>query len=214
LLDRDDWRKIKEKHGIPDAICSFSMGEKVAAWKKKDDDAKKAKDYKARVVAIDALLKDMKTYQDALKKAKPAKFKGKTPGEQTKNQQDAIGAFAHELTYGENMRAEFNRMANPMAELQAQVKAARARLANVKKDDSDALAVFYAQQLRNDVGLPVKMVARVNTDPAIHAALETYEKVADDLDQLVNHAKQKDPDKVWRGCQLALTGLAFAIGAN
>jgi len=116
------------------------MGEKLEAWKEKEKDeaAQNAKDFKARVVAVDTLLKDMKAYQAALGKTKSAKFKGKNPVEQ----------------------------------------------------------------------------AKMNSDPKIKVALEAYEKQGNEINKLVNSTKTQDPAKVWAGCQLALTGLAFAIGAN
>lgn len=214
LLDRNDWRKFKEKYGVPDAVCSFSMGEKLEAWKKKDEAAQNAKDFKARVVAIDVLLKDMKTYRAALGKTKPAKFKGKNPAEQAKSLKDAQDGFKKELGVMESVRDNYNRLANPMTELQSQVKAAKAKLQTIAKDDMASLAHFYAQQIRNDVGLPVRQVAKMNSDPKIKVALEAYEKQGNEINKLVNSTKTQDPAKVWAGCQLALTGLAFAIGAN
>ncbi len=171
LLNRNDWRKLKEKHGIPDAICSFSMGEKLDAWKKKDEAAQTAKDFKARVVAIDALLKDMKTYQAALGKAKPAKFKGKNAAEQAKSLKDAQEEFKKELALLEGVRDNYNRLANPMVELQKQVKAAKAKLSTIAKNDMASLQHFYAQQIRNDVGLPVRQLAKMNPDAKTKAAL-------------------------------------------
>lgn len=214
LLSRADWRKLKEKHGIPDAVCSFSMGEKLDAWKKKDEAAQNAKDFKGRVAAIDALLKDMKTYQAALAKAKPAKFKGKNPAEQAKSLKDAQDEFKKELGVLESVRDNYNRLANPMVELQNQVKAAKAKLLTIAKDDMALLTQFYAQQIRNDVGLPVRQVAKMNPDPKVKVALEAYEKQGNEINKLVNSTKAQDPAKVWAGCQLALSGLAFAIGAN
>jgi hypothetical protein len=214
LTTRDDWKKLKEKHGIPEGICSFSMGERVAGWKKKDEAGAAAKDYKARLTAIEALLKDMKTYEDALKKAKPAKFKGKTPAEQAKNLQGSIPAFHKEITDLEGIKSNFSRLANPMAELQTQLKAARSTLAGIKKDDLPALIKFYGQQIRNDVGLPVIQVGKLNTDPKIKMALDAYVKQGDVLNGLCNTSKKQDPAQIWSACQLALAGLAFGIGAN
>jgi len=101
-----------------------------------------------------------------------------------------------------------------MTELQSQVKAAKAKLQTIAKNDMASLAHFYAQQFRNDVGLPVRQVAEMNSDPKIKVALEAYEKLGNEINKLVNSTKTQDPAKVWAGCQLALTGLAFAIGAN
>ncbi len=214
LSSRDDWRKIKEKYGIPDGICSFSMGERVDGWKKKDEAAKNAKDFAARVTAAEALLKDMKTYEEALKKAKPAKFKGKNSGEQTKNQQDAEHAFQKELTDLENLKNNYHRLANPMHELQAQLKKARQTLAGIQKTDLAALTKFYGQEIRNNVGLPVIAVGKLNTDPKIKLALDAYTKQGEVLNALCNSSKDKDPKQIWAACQLALAGLAFGIGAD
>lgn len=158
LTSRDDWRKLKEKHGIPDGICKFSMGERVDQWKKKDGVAAAAKDFGARVTAIDALLKDMKTYEDALKSAKADKFKGKTPQEKAKNLQDTKTAFHKELTDLTGVRDNYSRLANPMDELKTRLAESKQKLANIAKTDMNALTSFYAQQIRNDVGLPVKQV--------------------------------------------------------
>src|SRR5579863_6671650 len=117
ISTRAEWRKIKEKYGIPDGVCSFSMGERVESWHKKAAAATTAKDFKARLAAIEALLKDMKTYEAALKNAKPAKFKGKTPSEQAQNHKDAQTEVHKEVTSLEGYRNGTAALANPMITL-------------------------------------------------------------------------------------------------
>lgn len=213
ISSRDDFRKLKEKHGIPDGICKFSMGERIEQWTKKDAAAKNAKDFAARVTGIDPLLKDMKTYDDALKSAKPDKFKGKTPQEKAKNLQEAKVAFHKELTDMTGLRDNWSRLANPLDELKTRLNESKQKLANIAKTDMNALATFYAQQIRNDVGLPVKQVLKLNSDPKVKMALEAYEKQADVINTLVNKTDPKDPAKTWAACQLALAGLSFGLGA-
>ena len=210
LSSRDDWRKLKEKYGIPDGVCKFSMGERVDLWRKKDAAGSAAKDFKAKETAVDALLKDMKTYEDALKVAKPDKFKGKTAQEKTKNLQDAKVAFHKELTDITGIRDNYSRLANPMAELKTQLQKSKTQLATIRKDDIGALRTFYGQQIRNDVGLPVIQVLKMNPDPTTKIALEAYQKQANVANTL---STQDDGPKLWAACQLALAGLSFGIGA-
>jgi hypothetical protein len=212
MTTRDEWRKFKEKYGVPDAVCSFSIGEKIAAWYKKDLDGRNAKDFKGRFVAAEAFLKDVKTYDAALKKAKADKFKGKTPAEKAKNLHDSINAFHQELTQWESYRNERHKQAEPMTDLKHQVKIARGKLAGIQKNDLDGLKTFYQQQIRNDVGLPLRLARPLTHEENILNAFATYEKQADAVDDIIDQADAKDAPRVWSACQLALAGLAFAVG--
>ncbi len=207
LSGREDWRKIKEKFGIPDAVCKWSMGERVDKWKKADAQAAAAKDFDARADALANLVKDMKIYQAALKQVKTTKFKGKTGTEQANNYKGAQQAYAHEVGEMETLHSNYQRLAKPLDELKKQLKSATTKLATIATDDGNALKTFYGQQIRNDVGLPLIQAAK--KDPALKTAYDEYVKRGDTINKIVNGT---DSAKVHAECVAALHDLAQALG--
>ena len=214
MTTRAEWRTLKAKHGIPDGVCKFSMGERIEAWHKKLAAATTAKDHGARLKALEGLLADFKTYEAALKSIKPDKFKGKTPAEQTKNLNDTKAAVQVERIACDNMRMGVEALAKPLITLKTNLMRIRVKLSNIKKDDEDALQEFYSSEYRNELGKFVKLAQAQKPTGKLKAALDNYEKVGDLANDLLNaegKTSATDLAKVYAAFKMGIEGLVSEV---
>lgn len=211
LSKRSEWRTLKAKHGIPDGVCKFSMGERIESWHNK---IAATKNYKEKLASIDGLMKDYKAYEAALKSTKPAKFGGKNPTEQAKNLKDTQTLVHSEIGLLENFRAGNAERAFPLEALKKNLGPARQKLNSLPKDDLQALKDFYSVEYRNTCGKWVKMALNENPTGKIKGALENWEKAGADIDHMVDHT---DPNnhvevaKIYATCKIGVEGLALAL---
>lgn len=213
LTTRAEWRsKVKEKYGVPDKVCSFSMGEQIESWNKKMTAA--GADYKTKLVAVDGLLKDLRAYDAALKTVKPTKFKGKTLAEQTKNLKDTQAAVHTEVTTYEGVRNGTAALANPLDALKTNLAAARAKLNSIQKTDLHALQAFYSAEYRNECGKYVAMALKQNPTGKLKTALDNWVKAGDVIDDLVDNCLPTDLAKIaqiYAACKMGVEGLAVEM---
>lgn len=208
---RAEWRKLKDAHGIPDGVCNFSMGERIESWHKK---IAATNDYKAKLVAIDGLMKDYKTYEAALKTTKASKFKGKTPAEQAKNLKDTQTAVHSEITSLENFRSGNEERAFPLVALKKNLQVAKAKLGSIPKTDLQALKDFYSVEYRNTCGKWVKMALTQNPTGKLKTALESWEAAGHQIDHMVDNTADDDLPhiaQIYAACKMGVEGLALEI---
>lgn len=211
MTKRAEWRTLKAKHGIPDGVCKFSMGERIESWHQKLAAATSAKDQNARLAAISGLLQDFKTYEAALNSTKPTKFKGKNPAEQAKNLNDTKAAVTNERKSCEGMRNGIEALAKPLVTLKANLVTIRAKLNNIQKDDLQALQDFYSSEYRNELGKFVKLAIAQKPTGKLKAALENYEKCGDLANDMLNKKGATDLSKVYAAFKMGLEGLAAEL---
>ncbi len=206
---------MKAKYGVPDGVCSFSMGERFESWNKKLAVATTAKDQKARLAAVEGLLKDLKTYEAALKSAKPAKFKGKTPSEQAKSLKDTENAVHTETTTYQNLRSGIEALANPLGTLKTNLGAAKNKLNSIQKTDLQGLKDFYSDEYRNIVGKYVKMALAQKPAGKLKTALDAYVTAGEMIDHLVDNTANTDLPgiaKIYAACKMGIEGLSIEMG--
>ncbi|MCC6586166.1 MAG: hypothetical protein IT168_05555 [Bryobacterales bacterium] len=214
MTTRAQWRTLKAKHGIPDGVCKFSMGERIEAWHKKLAAATTAKDHAARLTAIDGLLADFRTYEAALKSTKADKFKGKTPTEQAKSLNDTKAAVQVERQSCEQMQKGISALAKPLVTLKTNLARIRAKLNNIKKDDGGALQEFYSSEYRNELGKFVKLALAQNPTGKLKAALENYKEAGDLANDLLNadgKTSTADLAKVYAAFKMGIEGLVSEV---
>jgi hypothetical protein len=210
ISTRTEWRKLKEKYGIPDNVCSFSMGERIELWNKKLA-AAGAGDYQGKVDAIDGLLKDLRAYDAALKSIKPTKFKGKTLAEQTKNLKDTQTAVHSEISSYDGVRNGNAALASPMTTLKTNLAAARAKFNTIHDTDVAALDAFYSAEYRNECGKFVALALTKNPTGKLKAALDNWKTAGDLVNSMLNSKTPTDPKKVYAACKMGIEGLAAEI---
>lgn len=181
---RDEWKALKKKHGIPDGVAKFSLGDKINAYNKTVD-ALAPTEMEQEIDALEGMLPLMKTYEAELKKLKPTKFKGKSPSEQTKNFNDAKAEVKTMLSRLEDRLGFVKMQARPMAHLLKYYQSVMTKYKALDSDDEAAVKHFYAQEMRNTLGLAVASAKKLALGQNVLAALNEYTTLMGSVDNLV-----------------------------
>jgi hypothetical protein len=182
LGTRDDWRKLKEKYGIPDAVAKFSLGEKLGAF----ETAQKALapgDHQKLIDALDGIIVLLDTYNKALVAMKPDKFGGKSASDKATNFTKAKAEVKGTLDIAKDWRDRTKMLALPMNHLSKHYAAVFAKFKALPKDNS-GLATFYGQEIRNTLGLAVKTARKLPLGKDVLDALAKYEIFAENANKI------------------------------
>ena len=176
LGTRDDWRKVKEKYGIPDAVAKFSLGEKLGAF----ETTRKALapgDHQKLIDALDGMIALLDTYNKALVEMKADKFGGKSASDKAANFTKAKAEVKSKLDSAKDWRDQTKMLLQPMIHLSKNYAAVFAKFKALPKDHS-GLAHFYDQEIRNTLGLAVKTARKLPLGKDVLDALAKYETFA------------------------------------
>lgn len=187
LDNKAKWRTRKDKFGIPDAVCKFSMGDKLEAFEKLAKPIK-AGEYAAEVAAWDTIIPVLTTYHTALAALKPAKFTCKA-SDQAANHKKVKDEIASWLAHAKERRERADSFQKPMVMLSKAFATVFAKFKTIAKGDGTALESFYRKELRNDLGQYVKLAAKLPLGADVLHDLGRYVEFAELVNANLNGPK-------------------------
>jgi hypothetical protein len=178
FITRADWKKEKDKYGIPDKVIkSGSFGEKMEGFRKKFDASGFSNITMPKIPAALDLVKEANKLFDewlsAADKLKPDAFKG-NPGNKAK----AIERVKMYKKWVQNLENQVKATKDPFISSRMNYDKCLAYMKNAMAhpDDSAALQKLYSQGIRNDLGAPFHAaLATFKGDPEILKLLNDYE---------------------------------------
>lgn len=181
FITRADWKKEKDKYGIPDKVIkSGSFGEKMEGFRKKFDAAGFSNITMAKVPAALDLAKEANKLFDewlgAADKLKPDAFKGAAG-----NKAKAIERVKMYKKWVQNLENQVKATKDPFISSRMNYDKCLAYMKNAMAhpDDSAALQKLYSQGIRNDLGAPFHAaLATYKGDPEVLKLLNDYETAA------------------------------------
>jgi hypothetical protein len=181
FMTKSDWKKEKDKYGIPDKVIkSGSFGEKMDGFHKRFDSSGFSNITMPKVAAALALVKEAnKVFDEWLAgaaKLKPEAFKGDKA-----NKAKAIERVTWYKKLVQNLENQVKATKDPFVGARMNYDKCMTAMKNAMAhpDDSAALQTLYSQGIRNWLGAPFH--AALNTykgDPQVLAALNDYEQAA------------------------------------
>lgn len=187
LDNKAKWRTRKEKYGIPDAVCKFSMGDKLEAFSKLAKPLRPG-EFAAEVAAWDTIIPVLSTYHTALAALKPAKFTCKA-SDQAANHKKVKDEIASWLEHAKERRERAESFQKPMVMLTQAFGTAFATFKTIPKGDARALESFYRKELRNDLGQYVKLAVKLPLGADVLHDLGRYVQLADEVNANLNGPK-------------------------
>jgi hypothetical protein len=213
MMNRESWRDFKRKHGVPDGVVrGVGIGNRCQSYFDNIRQRAEAHDYQECVTLEDALIREMKSWANALKTTDPAKFKGSTPFQKINNYKQAHEAFTREIDKVLEERRTHDRLARPMQAAQQSTRAALDRLRALnERSPREALREFYSTYFRA-IGADLSLAARATNDADLKAVAAEHKRHGNHLDALVKG--DFDTKEFYVFALTALTGLAKEIEGN
>lgn len=187
LDNKANWQARKKKFGIPDAVCKFSMGDKLNAFEKLAKPIQIGA-YDAEIAAWDTIIPSLTAYNTALGALKPSKFTCKA-ADQAGNHKKVKDEVAKWLDHAKERRQRADAFQKPMVMLSKAYGTVFAKFKTIAKGDGPALEAFYSKELRNDLGQYVKLAVKLKLGSEVLQDLAKYEQFGNAVNANLNGPK-------------------------
>lgn len=187
LGNKAKWQATKKKYGIPDKVCSFSMGEKLEAFDKRAKPIKPG-EYDLEIDAWNSIIPTLTTYNTALAALKPSKFTCKA-AEQDANSKKAKEEVAKMLDHAKERLQRAEAFKKPMVMLSKAYAACFTKFKTIAKGDGPALEAFYSKEIRNDLGQYVKLAQKLQLGAGVLHDLNKYQEFSNAINANLNGPK-------------------------